>query len=128
MANQRLRPVRVVPPIVAAALFALCASVTGFAAVNSNEPSSGVKPPPVQFASKFGSLTMPVALAAVGWLWLLDSEFSPIDWILRSRHAAGAGQQPVRSHQRLAHAAAIDHHRVGWPHRHSERTFRANRA
>lgn len=27
---------------------------------------------------------MPVALAAVGWLWLLDSEFSPIDWILRS--------------------------------------------
>lgn len=27
---------------------------------------------------------MPVALAAVGWLWLLDSLFSPIDWILRS--------------------------------------------
>ncbi len=27
---------------------------------------------------------MPVALAAVGWLWLLDSEFSPIDWILRA--------------------------------------------
>jgi len=27
---------------------------------------------------------MPVALAAVGWLWLLDSEYSPIDWILRA--------------------------------------------
>lgn len=59
MANQRLRPMRVVPPIIAAALFALCASVTGFAAGNSNEPSSGVKPPPVQFPSKFGSLTFP---------------------------------------------------------------------
>jgi multiple sugar transport system permease protein len=25
---------------------------------------------------------MPVALAAVTWLWLLDSQFSPIDWVL----------------------------------------------
>ncbi len=25
---------------------------------------------------------MPVALAAITWLWLLDSQFSPIDWIL----------------------------------------------
>jgi multiple sugar transport system permease protein len=25
----------------------------------------------------------PVSLAAVGWLWLLDSIFSPIDWVLR---------------------------------------------
>ncbi|HEX5327039.1 MAG TPA: sugar ABC transporter permease, partial [Acetobacteraceae bacterium] len=34
---------------------------------------------------------MPVALAAVGWLWLLDSEFSPIDWILRAVHLLGPG-------------------------------------
>ena len=25
----------------------------------------------------------PIALGAVGWLWLLDSKFSPIDWVLR---------------------------------------------
>lgn len=34
---------------------------------------------------------MPVALAAVGWLWLLDSEFSPIDWILRTIGLLGPG-------------------------------------
>ena len=27
--------------------------------------------------------TTPVSLAAVSWLWLLDSIFSPIDWVLR---------------------------------------------
>ncbi|MGH3443552.1 MAG: carbohydrate ABC transporter permease [Nitriliruptorales bacterium] len=27
--------------------------------------------------------TTPVALAAVSWLWMLDSIFSPIDWVLR---------------------------------------------
>ncbi len=26
----------------------------------------------------------PVALAAIGWLWMLDSIYSPIDWVLRS--------------------------------------------
>jgi multiple sugar transport system permease protein len=34
---------------------------------------------------------MPVALAAVGWLWLLDSEFSPIDWLLRTVGLLGPG-------------------------------------
>ena len=34
---------------------------------------------------------MPVALAAVGWLWLLDSEFSPIDWVLRVMGLLGPG-------------------------------------
>jgi multiple sugar transport system permease protein len=34
---------------------------------------------------------MPVALTAVGWLWLLDSEFSPIDWILRAVDLLGPG-------------------------------------
>jgi multiple sugar transport system permease protein len=28
--------------------------------------------------------TTPVALAAVAWLWMLDSVYSPIDWVLRS--------------------------------------------
>jgi len=27
--------------------------------------------------------TTPVSLAAIAWLWLLDSLFSPIDWVLR---------------------------------------------
>ena len=27
--------------------------------------------------------TTPVSLAAISWLWLLDSLFSPIDWVLR---------------------------------------------
>jgi multiple sugar transport system permease protein len=34
---------------------------------------------------------MPVALVAVCWLWLLDSEFSPIDWILRAVGLLGPG-------------------------------------
>lgn len=34
---------------------------------------------------------MPVSLAAVGWLWLLDSEFSPVDWLLRTAHLLGPG-------------------------------------
>jgi multiple sugar transport system permease protein len=28
--------------------------------------------------------TTPIALAAVAWLWMLDSIYSPIDWVLRS--------------------------------------------
>lgn len=28
--------------------------------------------------------TTPIALSAVAWLWLLDSVFSPIDWVLRT--------------------------------------------
>lgn len=34
---------------------------------------------------------MPVSLAAVNWLWLLDSQFSPVDWILRQIHLLGPG-------------------------------------
>jgi multiple sugar transport system permease protein len=34
---------------------------------------------------------MPVSLAAVNWLWLLDSEFSPVDWLLRQIHLLGPG-------------------------------------
>ncbi len=31
----------------------------------------------------------PISLGAVGWLWLLDSKFSPIDWVLRSLSLLG---------------------------------------
>jgi len=34
---------------------------------------------------------MPVALAAISWLWLLDSQFSPLDWIFRQIHILGPG-------------------------------------
>ncbi|HEU0196386.1 MAG TPA: sugar ABC transporter permease [Nevskiaceae bacterium] len=34
---------------------------------------------------------MPVSLAAINWLWLLDSEFSVVDWILRQIHLLGPG-------------------------------------
>lgn len=30
--------------------------------------------------------TTPVALSAIAWLWMLDSVYSPIDWVLRSLH------------------------------------------
>lgn len=35
--------------------------------------------------------TTPIALAAVGWLWLLDSVYSPIDWAFRQIHLLGPG-------------------------------------
>lgn len=34
---------------------------------------------------------MPVSLAAITWLWLLDSQFSPIDWIFRQIGILGPG-------------------------------------
>jgi multiple sugar transport system permease protein len=34
---------------------------------------------------------MPVALAAIAWLWLLDSSFSPLDWIFRHIGILGPG-------------------------------------
>ncbi|MDE2196346.1 MAG: sugar ABC transporter permease [Gammaproteobacteria bacterium] len=34
---------------------------------------------------------MPVSLAAIDWLWFLDSEFSPVDWLLRTAHLLGPG-------------------------------------
>ena len=35
--------------------------------------------------------TTPIALGAIGWLWMLDSTFSPIDWVLREVHLLGPG-------------------------------------
>ena len=39
--------------------------------------------------------TTPVALATVNWLWLLDSLFSPIDWLLREWGFLGPGGHTV---------------------------------
>ena len=39
--------------------------------------------------------TTPVALATVNWLWLLDSLFSPIDWVLREVGWLGPGGHTV---------------------------------
>ncbi len=50
---------RLVTPIIVAALCALGASVSVFAAGSSDRPVVGAKPPPVQFPAKFGSLTFP---------------------------------------------------------------------
>lgn len=36
--------------------------------------------------------TTPVALATVNWLWLLDSLFSPLDWLLREYGFLGVGK------------------------------------
>src|SRR5690606_3302778 len=33
--------------------------------------------------------TAPVALGMIGWLWMLDSVFSPIDWLLRQVELLG---------------------------------------
>jgi multiple sugar transport system permease protein len=36
--------------------------------------------------------TTPVALSTISWLWLLDSIYSPIDWLLRQVGLLGAGE------------------------------------
>jgi multiple sugar transport system permease protein len=36
--------------------------------------------------------TTPVALSSISWLWLLDSIYSPIDWLMRQMGALGPGQ------------------------------------
>lgn len=33
----------------------------------------------------------PIALGTIGWLWLLDSKFSPIDWVLQTVGLLGSG-------------------------------------
>lgn len=33
----------------------------------------------------------PAALSTIAWLWLLDSAFSPIDWLFRQAHLLGPG-------------------------------------
>ncbi|MGH6943877.1 MAG: carbohydrate ABC transporter permease, partial [Geminicoccaceae bacterium] len=38
--------------------------------------------------------TAPAALGVIGWLWMLDSVFSPIDWLLRQIGLLGAPGAP----------------------------------
>lgn len=61
--------------------------------------------------------TTPLALAAVGWLWLLDNVYSPIDAVLRQLDLLGPGTRwgPTRnmhwlSQDELARAAVITVH------------------
>jgi multiple sugar transport system substrate-binding protein len=58
MAKMRDYSLHVLAPITAAALCALCATGSAFAA-GASDPANGVKPSPVQFPAKFGSLTFP---------------------------------------------------------------------
>ena len=52
--------------------------------------------------------TTPVALATVNWLWLLDSLFSPIDWLLREYGFLGPGQHMIYlGKPQLAQASVI---------------------
>lgn len=39
--------------------------------------------------------TTPVALSSIAWLWLLDSIFSPIDWVLRQLDLLGSAGAPL---------------------------------
>ncbi|MGE5698760.1 MAG: carbohydrate ABC transporter permease [Deltaproteobacteria bacterium] len=39
--------------------------------------------------------TAPIALGTIGWLWMLDSIFSPIDWLLRWAGLLGAPGDPL---------------------------------
>ncbi|OLF10255.1 ABC transporter permease [Actinophytocola xinjiangensis] len=39
--------------------------------------------------------TTPVALSSISWLWLLDSIYSPIDWVLRAVGLLGKGENMV---------------------------------
>ena len=43
----------------------------------------------------------PVALGTVGWLWLLDSKFSPIDWVLRNLNLLGSPDAILGSQNNL---------------------------
>lgn len=43
----------------------------------------------------------PIALGTIGWLWLLDSKFSPIDWVFRYLHLLGDPDSILGSQKNL---------------------------
>src|SRR3990172_6139354 len=45
--------------------------------------------------------TAPISLGTIGWLWMLDSIFSPIDWILGSIGLLGAPGALLGAQQNL---------------------------
>lgn len=40
--------------------------------------------------------TTPVALSSIAWLWMLDSIFSPIDWVLRQLGMLGGAEATIK--------------------------------
>ena len=45
--------------------------------------------------------TAPIALGTIGWLWILDSIFSPIDWVLRYLGLLGAADAILGTNSNL---------------------------
>jgi multiple sugar transport system permease protein len=45
--------------------------------------------------------TAPIALGTIGWLWMLDSIFSPIDWVLRYAGLLGSSHALLGSNSNL---------------------------
>ncbi len=50
----------------------------------------------------------PIALGTIGWLWLLDSKFSPIDWVLRYLHLLGEPGALLGSQKNLYYLGRLE--------------------
>jgi len=50
----------------------------------------------------------PIALGTIGWLWLLDSKFSPIDWTLRYMHLLGEPGALLGSQKNLFYLGRLE--------------------
>lgn len=50
----------------------------------------------------------PIALGTIGWLWLLDSKFSPIDWVLRYLHVLGESGALLGSQKNLFYLGRLE--------------------
>lgn len=50
----------------------------------------------------------PIALGTIGWLWMLDSKFSPIDWVLRYLHLLGESGALLGSQKNLFYLGRLE--------------------
>jgi multiple sugar transport system permease protein len=50
----------------------------------------------------------PIALGTIGWLWLLDSKFSPIDWVLRDLNLLGQSGALLGSQRNLFYLGRLE--------------------
>jgi multiple sugar transport system permease protein len=50
----------------------------------------------------------PISLGTIGWLWLLDSKFSPIDWVLRYFNLLGAPDAILGAQKNLYYLGKVD--------------------
>lgn len=50
----------------------------------------------------------PISLGTIGWLWLLDSKFSPIDWVLRYYHLLGEPGALLGAQKNLYYLARVN--------------------